>query len=473
MSATPGTKLPSTRELASQFGAGPVTVQRAVTSLVADGVVETRPGRGTFVRARRSPSSGAEVAWQTAALGPMRSVTSPVGTALRQVPHDTIAMHSGYPDPSLLPMREVEAALTRAARREQSYRRPPVAGLPELRSWFADELCAAGGSTWHESEVMIASGGQAALAAAFRGLAAPGEPIVMESPTYWGAIGAARQAGLVIVPVPRVDGAPRPADLDTVFATTGARLFYAQPNFANPTGDRWDDKQRNDILDTVVAHRAFVIEDDWAHDFGIDVEARPLAAAEHDGHVVYIRSLTKSVSLSMRVAAVAARGPARLRIEQSLAHSDLFVSPVLQAAALDVVTRPSWRSHRKALALGLGERRDALLQALRSAGFDAQRPAGGLHLWVGLDGSGENGSGENGSGENGSGVNASGENGSGPSGPVDPEVVAARVLAAGLAISPGGEWFPAEPTGAYVRLTYAATDPGRYGEAVAILAAAL
>jgi DNA-binding transcriptional MocR family regulator len=452
-SATPGTRLPSTREIAAKFGAGPVTVQRALAILVADGVVDTRPGLGTFVRARPAAGRGADVAWQTAALGPRRSGASPVGSTLRQVPHDTIAMHSGYPDASLLPRREVAAALGRAARREESYRRPPVAGLPELRAWFAGEVSEAGsdgGSAWHESEVMIASGGQAALAASFRALAAPGEPIVMESPTYWGAIGAARQAGLVIVPVPRVDGAPSAADLDAAFASSGARLFYAQPNFANPTGDQWDARQRAEILDVVAAHRAFVIDDDWAHDFGIDRTARPLAAADVDGHVVYIRSLTKSMSLTMRVAAVMARGPARLRIEQALAHSDLFVSPILQAAALDVVSRPAWRRHVKALSRGLGERRDALVGALRSAGFDVTPPGGGLHLWVRLDGMGD----------------------AGATVP-DPDVVAARALAAGLAISSGGEWFPAEPNGSFVRLTYGATGVERYDEAVRILVESL
>lgn len=453
--ASPGSKLPSTRDLAARFGAGPVTVQRALAMVVADGLVETRPGRGTFVRARPTQRRGAEVAWQTAALGPRRDGASPVGSTLRQVSHDTIAMHSGYPDESLLPIREVSAALGRVARRSECYRRPPIAGIPELRRWFADELSAtdspgsAPAESWHSADVMVASGGQAALAAAFRALAAPGEPIVMESPTYWGAIGAARQAGLVIVPVPRSDGAPRADDLDAALTSSGARVFYAQPNHANPTGDRWDAGQRSAILDVITAHRAFLVEDDWAHDLGIDEPVRPLAVADRDGHVVYVRSLTKSMSPSMRVAGILARGPARVRIEQALAHSDLFVSPILQWAALEVVSRPAWRTHRKTLARALGDRRDALLAALREAGFDPRRPAGGLHLWVDL------------------GVGRAGD------APPDADAVVGRALTKGLAISPGTEWFPAEPTGLFVRLTYSAVTPDRYDDAVRILSESL
>ncbi|GAA1479706.1 PLP-dependent aminotransferase family protein [Gordonia sinesedis] len=429
-------------------------MQRALARLVADGTVETRPGEGTFVRRRASSDARGDVGWQTAALGPVRGVP-PIGASLRETPGDTIAMNMGYPDADLLPVHLVRSALTRAVRAVDGGPRPPVAGSPELRRWFADELGAgpsAGGTGgWSEPDVLIAAGGQAALTAAFRGLAAPGDRIVMESPTYWGAIGAARQAGLTIVPVPRVDGAPSAADLDTALATTGARLCYVQPTFANPTGDVWSPAQRRDILDVAVAHGAFLVEDDWAHDFAIDTDqVPPLATADTDGHVVYVRSLTKSLSPTLRVAGVLARGPARRRIEGALVHSDLYVSPVLQTAALDVVSRAAWRTHRQRLPRLLQERRDALADAMRTVdGIQLRRPAGGLHLWVRLPDIGPTGA------------------------PVESADVAARALTAGLAVSPGAEWFPAEPTGPYLRLSYAAVSTDRYRDAAQILAGSL
>lgn len=446
--ADPGAKLPSTRALAEQFGAGPVTVQRALAQLVAEGVVETRSGIGTFVR-RRVTARLPGVAWQTAALGPERAGPSPIGSTMRQIPHDTIAMHSGYPEVDLLPLREVRSAFARVSRRAEAFQRPPTAGLPDLRRWFVSELDADG---WRDTDAVIASGGQAALAATFRALAAPGEAIVMESPTYWGAIAAARQAGLVIVPVPRTDGAPAAADLDSAFASSGARLCYVQPSFANPTGDVWNRTQRDDVLAVIREHRAFLVEDDWAHDFAMESSPRALVCDDPDGHVVYIRSLTKSLSLTVRVAALLARGPARSRIENALTVSDLYVAPVLQAVALDVVARPGWRTHVQRLRRILQERRDALLQALAEHApmLDVPcPPRGGLNLWVALPAEGSDGS------------------------PTDPELVAARALAGGLSISPGPEWFPTEPTGPFVRLNFAAAAPDRYREAVQILARAL
>lgn len=449
--AGPGARLPSTRDLAARFGAGPVTVQRALAALVADGVVETRPGQGTFVR-RPSSERYADLAWQTVTLGPERAGPTPIGSSMRQVPHDMIAMHAGYPHEDLLPMSQVRAALARVSRRPEATRRPPTAGVPELRRWFVDEMSADG---WRDTDAVITSGGQAALSAAFRALAAPGDPIVVESPTYWGAIAAARHAGLTIVPVPRRDGAPSADDLDEAFATSGARLFYAQPNFANPTGDVWTPEQRSAVLDVASAHGVFVVEDDWAHDFGFDVEPRPLVAADRDGHVVYIRSLTKSMSLTVRVAAIVARGPARTRIENALTVSDLYVSPVLQFAALDVVSRPAWRTHLHRLRRELQTRRDALVDAVSSgplhdAGARIPRiPGGGLNLWLRLPDLSSDGA------------------------PTDPDSVVGRALAKGLAISPGSEWFPTEPTGPFVRLNFGVAPPDRYAEAMSVLAGEL
>ena len=99
------------------------------------------------------------------------------------------------------------------------------------------------------------------------------------------------------------------------------------------------------MLDVVRAHGAFLVEDDWAHDLGIDGASRPRAAHDEAGHVIYIRSLTKSVSPAVRVAAVIARGPVRDRILADRGAESMYVSDLLQAAALDVVTHPGWRTH--------------------------------------------------------------------------------------------------------------------------------
>lgn len=447
-SSSAGTRLPTTRSLVTEFAVSPVTVQRVVQRLAQAGLVETRPGTGTFV-ARPRLLARSDFSWQTTALGPARNSSTAVGTAMALNAPDAIAMHSGYPAEELLPTRLVRSALTRAARGSSAVDRPPVAGLGALRAWFANDLNAAAGarsSGISADDVIIVPGTQSALTSIFRALAQPGDAVVMESPTYWGAIAAAHQAGLVIVPIARGAAAPTAEALDEALAASGARLFYAQPNFANPTGALWSAEQTRALLDVARARNAFVIDDDWAHDFGIDADARPIIADDTDGHVVYLRSLTKSVSSSLRVGAVVARGPALARIQVDRTVTDLYISGTLQAAAVDVVTDPGWRSHLVRLRSQLRQRRDTLAHAVVSQfGADTltSLPKGGLNLWLRFDDR------------------------------VDAGALAARCLAAGLAVAPGTEWFPTEPPGSFLRLNFSGPRPERFDEAVSILAAAL
>ena len=190
------------------------------------------------------------------------------------------------------------------------------------------------------------------------------------------------------------------------------------------------------------AYGAFLVEDDWAHDFGITTDAAPVAVRDDSGHVVYLRSLTKSVSPGIRVAAVIARGPARDRILADRGAESMYVSGVLQAAALDVVTQPGWQTHLRGLRHQLLVRRDLLVSSLREYAPLAHVehvPTGGLNLWARL-----------------------------PDG-TDVDQLVRDCEAAGVIIAAGTEWFPAEPAGPYIRLNYAGPNPGAFREGARIL----
>jgi DNA-binding transcriptional MocR family regulator len=166
------------------------------------------------------------------------------------------------------------------------------------------------------------------------------------------------------VPLPSGPAGPDPVELERAFEETGARVFYAQPNYANPTGTQWPAALHGQVLD-LCAHGAFLVEDDWARDFGITTTATPVAALDDAGHVLYLRSLTKSVSPAARVARSWPGIPARERILADRGSESMYVSSLLQTAALDVVTHPGWRTHRRNLREQLRARRDLLVSSLR------------------------------------------------------------------------------------------------------------
>lgn len=418
----PGDRLPSSRLLMTRHKVSPLTVTRALARLTAEGLVVTRPGSGTFVaeRRHRGPVELPDYGWQSMALGDRSIDASGVVELVTQPPAGVIALSGGYLAAELQPSQPLAASMKRAAGRVGSWERPPPAGLTELREWFART------SGTSVADVTITGGGQAAISLALRALLPPGAPLLVESPTYLGVLAIARAAGLRPVPVPiDEDGLP-PELLAEAFATTGARAVYCQPRFHNPTGTVLSAERRGEILAVARAAGAFVVEDDYARDLAIEPTPASLISQDKDGTVVYIASLTKATAPSLRIAAVIARGPVTERIRSSQLVDALFVCRPLQEAAVELVNSPAWHRHLAALSTGLRRRRDTLATAMAThLPLPVRVPSGGLHLWARL-----------------------------PDG-IDDGVLTDRALRAGVKISPGRGYFPAEPPAAYVRLSYA------------------
>lgn len=431
----PGERLPSSRELIEHYRVGPGTVSRAIAALVAEGAVVTRPGSGTFV-AQLAGGRVVDTAWQTVALADRAVDTRSITDGLGPAPEGTILLDGGYLHRSLQPTKALAAALARAGRRPDAWDRAPTNGLEALRAVFA--RFAGAGST--SDEVLITAGGQSALSMTFRALGAPGAPILVESPTYPGALAAARAAGLRPVPVPIDADGLLPGLLAEAFDQTGARLLYCQPTFHNPTGAVLAPERRARVLEVARSAGAFVVEDDFARHLGHGgAVPRPLLADDRDGTVVYLTSLTKPVAPSLRIGALIARGPVMERMRAIRLVDDFFVARPLQEAALELVSSPAWERHLRTLSSALRDRRTALASAVARdlPGWALTRlPAGGLHLWLQL-----------------------------PPG-VSDTAVAGEARRYGVAVSAGNRFFAAEAPASYVRLAFAATaDPADLTEA--------
>jgi DNA-binding transcriptional MocR family regulator len=440
----PGARLPSSRELMERHRVSPVTVSRALAMLAAEGVVVTRPGSGTYVAEphRTAPSEPPDFDWQSVALGDRTVDASAVRAMLTPPSEEAVQLSGGYLHPSLQPGRALATAAARSARRPGSWERPPLGGLPELRAWFAHGV----GGDVSATDVLITGGGQDAMTTVLRALLPPGASVLVESPTYPGALAAARASGLHPVPVP-IDGkGVRPDLLADAFAATGSRVFYCQPTFHNPTGAVLPIERRRQVLAVARAAGAFVLEDDYARHLVIEPPPAPLVAHDDDGRVVHIASLTKGTAPSLRIAAIIARGPVAERIRAMQMVDAFFPAKPLQETALELVSSPSWPRHLKALSAALRRRRDMLGAALARElpALAVTRPTGGAHLWARL-----------------------------PPG-LDDVSVAELALRDGVLVSAGRPFYPAEPPGPRLRLTYtAAATEAELTEGVRRLAYAL
>ncbi|TDC71193.1 PLP-dependent aminotransferase family protein [Actinomadura sp. GC306] len=419
----PGDRLPSSRALVERHRVSPVTVSRALGLLAAEGLIVTRPGSGAFAAGRPAPAAEpADLGWQAVALGDRSVDSAGVSWLLTPAPDGVIALSGGYLAPALQPVRALATAAARAARRPDAWEVPDTRGVPGLRAWFART---AGGAV-SPGEVLITGGGQQALSTVLRALLPPGAPLLAESPTYLGVLAVARAAGLHPVPVPGDADGVRPGLLAEAFAMSGARAFYCQPAFQNPTGAVLAAGRRAQVLDVARAAGAFVIEDDYARHLGITAPPPPLAAQDAEGRVVHIASLTKATAPGLRVAAVIARGPVAERIRAAQLVGEFFPARPLQETLLELVSSPGWPRHLRSVRAALRTRRDAALAALARElpELRVNRPSGGLHLWARL-----------------------------PDG-TDDTALAEAALRAGVLVSAGRPFFPAEASAPHLRISY-------------------
>ena len=381
----PGERLPSTRSLVNEHRVSPITVTRALAALGAEGLVATRPGAGTFVALAPTSRTTSDHSWQTIVLGD-RSVDAEYLAPLFDPPYDDtlISLGTGYLHPSLLPTKALGTAMARAARLPDAWDRPPGSWSRTLRSWFAHSV----GPGIDFRDVMITSGGQGSITTILRALVPAGESLLVESPTYPGALAVARAAGIRPVPVPTDSEGVIPEHLCSAFARTGARAFYVQPTYQNPTGATLSIERRKQVLSAAAEAGAFVIEDDFARWLSHGSRTPPpLLADDSDGRVVYITSMTKAASGSLRIGAVIARGPVAERIHSLRLVDDMFVPRPTQEATLELVSRAGWGRHLRELSESLSRRSQVLAAALQShvpAVGLGSRPFGGLHLWVQL-----------------------------------------------------------------------------------------
>ena len=257
----PGDRLPSVRELMRRHRVAPATVQRAIGSLAARGLVEARPGRGTFVapsaprRRRRPTCRGRPWRW---------------GAARRTRARSTTLLRPRHPGRSCCRPATCRPSCSRSARSGRRWRAPrggpgvwdrmPLEGLASLRAYFA----AAVGGGASAGDVLICPGGQAGAVACLRGLAAPGAPVLVEAPTYLGALVAARARRAAPGAGARSDERGIRPDLlaDALARSRARRRSTCQPLFANPHGATLAPERRAAVLEAVRAAGAFLVEDD-------------------------------------------------------------------------------------------------------------------------------------------------------------------------------------------------------------------
>jgi DNA-binding transcriptional MocR family regulator len=257
-------------------------------------------------------------------------------------------------------------------------------GLPALRAAIAER---AGAPAEH---VLVTNGGQGALALITAALVRPGDRVIVEAPTYPGAIELFSRAGATIVALGRDHAGPRPDDLRRALSGIGAALVYLVPTCHNPTGSVMHERRRRELLAVCAEHDATVVDDQTCADLLFEGTAPPGLAELDPERVITIGSFSKLLWGGLRVGWIRATRRGVLRLGRLKAAHDMGDGLLDQLAVLGALPRlDEIAAARRAQAR---ERHDALAGAFaaRLADWRLAPARGGYSLWVRLpDGTGD------------------------------------------------------------------------------------
>lgn len=306
-----------------------------------------------------------------------------------------ISLAGGMPDPAVFQVEETRAAMERvlAGHAPEALNYSPNPGITALREMLAARMGEREGIPARADEILVVSGGVEGIRHALNGLCDPGDPLLVEDPTYLAALHIARELGLRPVPVPSDAEGPIPKALDEVSARlvgqgTPARLLYANPTFSNPTGRTWSRRRRIRLLEVAERRDLFVVEDHAYAELRYDGSPVPALKAIAPERVIFVHTFSKIFGPGLRLgwvvadpALVARFGLLKLGSDQcSGALVQRLAMAYAESGALDRQVRRSRSLYR--------DKRDAMLTALDSEGNGsslgppAVRPEGGFFLWL-------------------------------------------------------------------------------------------
>ncbi|MFC0228917.1 aminotransferase-like domain-containing protein [Serratia aquatilis] len=282
---TPGTRLPTHRQLALREKMSLVTASRVYAELEAMGLVSGETGRGTFVR---------EI-----------SLSADLGIIQQSVAADMLDLNFNYPSlPSQTELlRNALRQLASSGDLEALLRYQPHGGRPHERACVSRYL------SNHRlniaaKNVLLVNGAQHGLAITVMGLLKPGDVVAADALTYPGFKILAEIYGLELVSIPAKDHGPDLDELERLCQRRRIRAIYCMPTLHNPLGWVMKAGQRNRLVELAQKHHLLIIED-AVYAYLAESPPLPLAMLAPET-TVYISGFSKNVAPGMRVGAVAA-----------------------------------------------------------------------------------------------------------------------------------------------------------------------
>jgi 2-aminoadipate transaminase len=326
-----------------------------------------------------------------------QSAIRQMGTVAAENP-DIISFAPGYPEPDSFAWDDYRAITAELLSGTDGsvLQYGPTRGYRPLVEWTVG-LLAGRGVTAMPEHLLVTTGSQQGLDLVGRVLLDPGDVVLVELPSYTGAITAFRNAQATLVGVRQEADGLSIEDLEAVTTRLKAeskrvKFLYVVPNFQNPTGLLIGLQKRRRVLEWANRHDLLVVEDDpygelYFEDSASRAETRPIKADDDEGRVIYLSSFSKTLAPGFRTAFMAAPPGLAERFETAKQTLDLCTSNLDQHIVYEACRRGVLERQLPRLRERYRRKRDVMEHALHAAlpsRVTWQPPRGGFFLWVTL-----------------------------------------------------------------------------------------
>lgn len=350
---------------------------------------------------------------------------------------EVISFAGGLPSPDTFPVERLREHTARvlADAPSAALQYGPTEGYLALREWIAAQHGVS------PANVLITTGSQQALDLLGKVLIDPGSRVLVETPTYLGALQAFSLSEPTFASVPSDDDGPIVSEL-TPALTEGARFMYCLPNFQNPTGRRLPLERRRTLAELAAARGLLVVEDDPYGALSYRGDVLPSLHSMQPEAVVYMGSFSKVLAPGLRVGYLIAPSGLYAKLVQAKQAADLHTPSFTQRIVYETIKDGFLDTHVPSIRRLYGERCQAMLAAMSRhfpAAVQWNRPEGGMFIWVKL-----------------------------PAG-LDSSVLLEKAVARNVAFVPGAPFFANAPQPNTMRLSFVTVPPERIERGIAIL----
>lgn len=364
----PHDKLPPIRKMAEFLGVNNVTVVNAYKLLEEDALVYKKIGSGTYV-------SPVENEYETKELVHQEYIDYKYDFSVAS------------PTPELFPVEDFKWVLNEVLERDKGY----AFGYQESKGFlpFRQSLCHYMNKhsvQVQPEDIQIISGAQQGIDLVSKSVLDYGDTVIVESPTYTGAIANFKLRGANIVEIPMTENGIELSELKAAMKRHKPKLLYLMPNCQNPTGISYDITHRQEVVELAKQHNCYILEDDYATDlyYGDD-KPTPLKAEDTYDRIIYIKSFSKVLMPGLRLGFMIV--PSALTDEIAMAKhtADITTSGLIQRAFDLYIRKGYWDQQIERINKTFKKRFVIMSEALETCMPDWVQydlPRGGFNFWL-------------------------------------------------------------------------------------------